>query len=407
MSARRRVGIVGGSIGGCTAAVCLSRRGWEVELFERSPDDLVGRGAGIATFTALLDWLAERDLIGADLPRLDAPPLRWAARDGRSHSGRLFGADPARAPSSALSWGDLHTHLRGRVPDDTYFRGRAITGIELDDLRPVLHLDDGSHREYDVVVCADGYRSLGRSTLFPEAGLDYRGYVLWRGLLPHGSAHGADLLEDGGVRCGYAGGHGLFYLVPSSRPGDGHDARDINWGLYLQVPDADLAEVLTDRLGRRSEGSVGAGMIRPDLEASWKARAADLLPGLFAEIVDASRDTFTQAIFTVTVPAYRSGRVCLVGDAGTVYPPFSGSGVVKAISNAVELGARLKPGVDIDEALTAWSDGQLQTAATFEAAAAVFEQELIFDMPDLAKFDDDAFAAWNSAVFAKVPAPPV
>ena len=47
MAATRRVGIVGGSIGGCAAAVSLSRRGWDVELFERSEQELVGRGAGI------------------------------------------------------------------------------------------------------------------------------------------------------------------------------------------------------------------------------------------------------------------------------------------------------------------------------------------------------------------------
>jgi NADPH-dependent glutamate synthase beta subunit-like oxidoreductase len=46
---RLRVGIVGGSIAGCAAAVALMRAGNSVTLFERSPDTLVGRGAGIGT----------------------------------------------------------------------------------------------------------------------------------------------------------------------------------------------------------------------------------------------------------------------------------------------------------------------------------------------------------------------
>jgi hypothetical protein len=87
--------------------------------------------------------------------------------------------------------------------------------------------------------------------------------------------------------------------------------------------------------------------------------------------------------------------------------PFTGSGVFKAINNAVELAAGLDTDGDVDQALAAWNDVQLQTVATFGAAAELFERALIFDMPDLAGFDDDAFAAWNSAVWAKVPPPPV
>jgi len=44
MVATDRLGSVGGSIGGCAAAVSLSRRGWDVEVFERSDDELVARG---------------------------------------------------------------------------------------------------------------------------------------------------------------------------------------------------------------------------------------------------------------------------------------------------------------------------------------------------------------------------
>ena len=406
MALTRRVGIVGGSIGGCAAAVSLSRRGWDVELFERSDDELVARGAGIVSNAPFLDALVERDLIGADLVRFDAEAMRWVGRDTSSPSGRLLGSDPPRSPMSTLTWGDLYTQLRRRVPPGVYARGSTVAEIEVGELGASLRLADGSRRHYDVVVCADGYRSLGRSTLFPEAALLYRGYVLWRGLLPQRSVNGTDVLEESGVRCGYLGGHGVFYLVPSSRPGLDGGARDVNWGLYLQVPEAELAAILTDRLGRRSNGSVAAGMIPPDREAALKALAGELLPEVFAQVVAASRDTFIQAIYTVTVPAYHRGRVCLVGDAGTLYPPFTGSGVFKAIFNALELAHRLHTDGDVDQALSAWNDVQLRTAATFETAADLFERELIFDMPDLAGFDDDAFAAWNSAVWAQLLPPP-
>jgi 2-polyprenyl-6-methoxyphenol hydroxylase-like FAD-dependent oxidoreductase len=298
---------------------------------------------------AFLDALVERDLIGADLRRFDAGAMRWVGRDAGSSSGRLLGSDPPRSPMGTLTWGDLYTQLRRRVPPGVSASGSTVVEVEVAEPRPRLRLTDGSRREYDVVVCADGYRSLGRSTLFPEAALQYRGYVLWRGLLPQRRAKGTDVLEVSGVRCGYAGGHGVFYLVPSSEP----DRRD-----------AELPALLTDRRGRRSNGSVSAGMIPPDREAALKARAGELLPEVFAQVVGSSRDTFVQAVYTVTVPAYHRGRVCLVGDAGTLYPPFTGSGVFKAIFNAIDLAHRLRIHRDVDQALAAWNDVQLRTGAT-------------------------------------------
>jgi 2-polyprenyl-6-methoxyphenol hydroxylase-like FAD-dependent oxidoreductase len=404
MSATGRVGIVGGSIGGCAAAVSLSRRGWDVDVFERSNGDLVARGAGIATVTPLLDALVDRDLIDSDMPRFAAGAMRWVGRDGNSPSGRVLGTDPGGLPMSTLTWRDLYTQLRRRMPPAALASGRTVTAIEPTAHGASLHLADGSRHSYDLVVCADGARSLGRSTLFPEAALSYRGYVLWRGLVPQRST-GTAMLEDGGVRCGYLGGHGVFYLVPSTNPDLGDGACDVNWGLYLRVPEAELAATLTDRLGRRSNASVAAGMLDPDRESALKAQAGELLPEVFAQIVEASRNTFIQAIFTARVHAYHGGRVCLVGDAGTLHPPFTGSGVLKAIINAVELAHALGSHADVEPALAAWNEVQLRTAASFAPAAEVLERAFIFDMPDLAELDHDAFTAWNSAILAELPAP--
>ena len=41
--------IIGGSVGGLFAANCLRDIGWNVTVFERNPDELAGRGAGIST----------------------------------------------------------------------------------------------------------------------------------------------------------------------------------------------------------------------------------------------------------------------------------------------------------------------------------------------------------------------
>ena len=55
----RRAVIVGGSMSGLFTAAFLRRIGWDVDVFERSPVELVGRGAGITTHPELLDALEQ------------------------------------------------------------------------------------------------------------------------------------------------------------------------------------------------------------------------------------------------------------------------------------------------------------------------------------------------------------
>ena len=55
-----RVIVMGGSVGGLTAALVLRDVGCEVRVFERSSAALQARGAGIAALDATLRYLTER-----------------------------------------------------------------------------------------------------------------------------------------------------------------------------------------------------------------------------------------------------------------------------------------------------------------------------------------------------------
>ena len=54
MTAGRHALIIGGSLGGLFAAHLLRASGWQVDVFERSSEDLAGRGAGLGTHAALI-----------------------------------------------------------------------------------------------------------------------------------------------------------------------------------------------------------------------------------------------------------------------------------------------------------------------------------------------------------------
>jgi hypothetical protein len=79
----------------------------------------------------------------------------------------------------------LYQCLRRGVPDDLY---RSASAVELIEARPVgttLHLRPGGSVDFDLVVCADGYRSMGRRLIDAGATPCYRGMVSRRG--PHRS----------------------------------------------------------------------------------------------------------------------------------------------------------------------------------------------------------------------------
>src|SRR6516225_7125433 len=75
-----RVGIIGGSIAGCATAALLHRAGHDVIVFERSESDLVSRGAGIGTPTAVWQHMMAYGLINGALPSFRADCVRYLTR---------------------------------------------------------------------------------------------------------------------------------------------------------------------------------------------------------------------------------------------------------------------------------------------------------------------------------------
>ena len=77
-----RIGIVGGSISGCAAAIEMSRAGHEVTVFERSSKALKGRGAGIGTPVSMLQSLIKRDLLDEEFPYFTSSQMPFIGRAG-------------------------------------------------------------------------------------------------------------------------------------------------------------------------------------------------------------------------------------------------------------------------------------------------------------------------------------
>lgn len=389
------IAIVGGSLAGCSAAILLERAGHRVRVLERSKAGLVGRGGGIGTPTAVFEELIEGQIVDRDMPRLCATSMPMVVRtDEYRDLGRQAYALPLSLQT--FHWTTLFNQLRRRVRDDAYQRGTRVTAARPVADRVVLEVEGSPAIEADLVLFADGYRSFGRTLLFPDSQLVYRGYMLWRGLLPEGELGTSAPLDGNMPRISYtkAQGNLVAYLVPGPDGSLAPGRRLCNWAAYLALPECEIDRFMRDRDGEPQTGAIAPGRMRLDEEARLKAVLADNVPRYYADMIGRTQDTFVQLIYTVRVPAYHRGRMALIGDAGVVAQPFTGSGVFKGYNNVKSLIVRMAEHDQLEDALSAWDREQVELGDRLLALGEQMEQAFIWSPLDLAAADAAETEAW-------------
>src|SRR5580704_14832141 len=169
---RRRAIIIGGSMSGLFSAAFLRRIGWDVDVYERSPVELVGRGAGITSHPELLTAL-ERS--GAGTQNLGIEVRRRFAID---RNGRITAE--RQLPQILTSWDRLQRLLRATVDPAHYHLGWAFEKVEQDGSGVRVQFSGGRVEHADILVGGDGVRSTVRGQVAPELQPLYAGYYIWR-----------------------------------------------------------------------------------------------------------------------------------------------------------------------------------------------------------------------------------
>jgi 2-polyprenyl-6-methoxyphenol hydroxylase-like FAD-dependent oxidoreductase len=105
--ANRRAVIIGGSMSGLFSAALLSQIGWDVDVYERSSVELIGRGAGITGHPELFEALEASGAGTKDLG-VEVPKRIAIDRDGRVTDER-----PLR--QILTSWDRLQRLLRATI----------------------------------------------------------------------------------------------------------------------------------------------------------------------------------------------------------------------------------------------------------------------------------------------------
>lgn len=322
-----RVLVVGGGIGGLSAAIALRKQGVDVDVIEINPKwDVYGVGIiqpGNAIRALDTLGLAER-----------AVEQGYAMKGSRFHDrdGNLLGEVPALdllgpkyPPMNGITRPKLHAIFQDafRASGATIELGYTVATIDQADESVAVTFSNGTSGEYDLVIGADGINSLVRSLVFGQSfKAEYTGQVVWRYNVPRP----ADL-DHLHMFVGRNGKAGFVPLAP-----------DLMYVLLIENQPAENVQVPDDRLA-----------------ATFRERLAEF-GGPVAEIRDAYITDDDKVVYRpvesfLMPPPWYWGRVVLIGDAAHATSPHVGQGAAMAIEDAVVLAEVLGGDLPLREAL--------------------------------------------------------
>lgn len=341
--------VVGGSLGGLSAANWLRDAGFAVEVLERSEQPLQDRGAGIVLHPSTIRYLAQRRGVELDAVSLGVSRVRYLRR------GEGIVSD---APSRLrfAPYGVLYAAMLAAFGAGDYHLGTEVRAVRDRDDHAEVELADGPVLTADVVVCADGIRSGSRRALLPEVDVNLAGYVAWRGVAPEDElSHMASaILSDAITYTIMPNSHLLTYPIA-----DG-PSRLMNWVWYRNIAgSAELTDLLTDGQSRVHDLSVPAGLVPARRVAALREDARGILHDAVVEVIDETADPFLQVVCDVEPPRLAFGRICLLGDAGFAARPHAAAGTAKACEDAWRLAAALAGCDDVRCTLARWESGGL------------------------------------------------
>jgi salicylate hydroxylase len=342
-SAALTIAIIGGGLGGLSAAVGLHQAGFEVEVYEQAPElTQIGGGINMGPNAARV---LRRLGLGPGLDREGVRPLgthqrRW--QDGRTlqkaslnpQCEALYGA-----PHITIHRADLLAVIAADFPADRVHLGHRLVGLADRGAAVEAWFENGARISCDVLVGADGIHSAVRAALFGEEDPRFAGCVAYRGLVP------AERIADLGLELGSQswvgpGAHLVHY--PVSR---GRLLNFVGWTEH-------------DRWNR--EDWTDRATIAQALAAfeGWHSQ--------IRRIIAAADTCYIWALFDRDPLARWSvGRVTLLGDSCHPMYPFMGQGAAQAIEDGATLAACLvaagngDPGGDPSGALKRYEELRL------------------------------------------------
>lgn len=170
-----RVIVVGGSLGGLCAALAMRYIGCDVEVFEKSPQEMTDRGAGLVMQPELIHFLEDYGI--ASREEVSVPSPFGSFRTRRNSAWATI-----ELPVNDLV-GAVYRRLKAAFPYERYHHDCKLVHFERTPEQVQVCLANGREEVCDLLVCADGANSTCRHLLLPDVVPHYAGYVAWRGVI--------------------------------------------------------------------------------------------------------------------------------------------------------------------------------------------------------------------------------
>ena len=242
------IAIIGGGIGGLTAALALLDAGFDVQVYEQARV-LREVGAGIVltpNATRVLQGLG----LGGKLEALGVAPLAWRQR--RWQDGRTLLCTPlARKPGEPAIFytshrADVLNMLIAALPAERLHTSHRLVALTDHGDRVEARFDNDARIEADILIGADGIHSTVRSLLFGPEQPRFTGCVACRGMVPAERIAHLDVPNESQLWMG-PGRHFVHYFVRRRKAGQ------------LCLPDRTgrLDQGILERAGRRCDNPRG------------------------------------------------------------------------------------------------------------------------------------------------------
>ena len=320
-----KVLIVGGGIGGLTAALSLHAAGFDVEIYEQvSRIEAVGVGIN-------LQPNAVRELIELGLgDRLAEVAIETSVLSYYNKLGQLIWTEPRgleagyRWPQYSIDRGDLHMILfravAERIGAERVFTGHRFTHFEQTDNGVVAFFSrraDGSAlapHKGDALIGADGIHSAVRAQLYPtEGGPVSSGRIQWRGVVE------AEPFLDGRTHVTIGSSQRRAVIYPISRRAAETARSLINWITVLGRQAASGVPGTWDRHAKKER-----------FFEHFKDWNFDWIP--FADLISRTEEIFEYPKDDrEPLPRWVFGRVALLGDAAHPMRPVGSQAGSQAI----------------------------------------------------------------------------
>lgn len=368
-----KVVIAGGGIGGMSTALALLQAGHEVEVYEQARE-LKEVGAGIQIspngsraldHLGLFEGLQKTSVsVSKKELRLWNSGKRWPMFDLGQQAVEKYGYPylTVYRPDLLKAFED---GVRALDPEAIKLTSRVV-GVEQDETSASILLEDGTRATGDIVMGADGWRSVVRTQLWGDYAPQFSGMVAWRGLIPWETLP-EHMKEWVGTTWIGPGGHAVTYPL--------HGGEIMNFVATME--------------GRTwtAEGGTEPGTAE-ECHADFAGWHEDV-----QTLIDLSPSLSKWALVRwEPIEHWTQGRISLLGDAAHATLPFLAQGAVHSIEDGIVLARCLSTYGDPVEALKRYEAARVERTGKMVRGAT--DNTGRFHAPELATAEGaDAYMA--------------